>query len=215
MKQIIELKDFYRKDAVEFFSTFYTPSTTMTHEVECTGVRERAKAQGISFSLFYTHAMLKATNEIEEFRYRIDEKGQIVLYDVIHTNIIANSGGNEVVTVILPLKYDADLHRFCKEAMNQINTIKAGESLAARQKEIWGNELNYFPISTVPFLSFTSNNMTVNKRWEGFIPLSVVGKLVVREGKEYLPIAICTNHAFVDGYYLGKFFDRVKELLKG
>ena len=72
MKHIIDIKTWERKENYEFFLGFQNPTISITSEVECSGARTRAKTAGESFFLHYLYAVLRAVNEIKEFRFRID-----------------------------------------------------------------------------------------------------------------------------------------------
>ena len=78
MKQIIDIENWERKENFNFFHHFQNPQLSITSEVECGGARQRAKAAGQSFFLHYLYAVLRAANEIPEFRYRIDPDGRVV-----------------------------------------------------------------------------------------------------------------------------------------
>lgn len=83
MKRIIDIENWERKENFNFFRHFQNPQLSITSEVECGGAKQRAKAAGQSFFLHYLYAVLRAANEIPEFRYRIDTEGRVVLYDAI------------------------------------------------------------------------------------------------------------------------------------
>lgn len=81
MKRIIDIENWERKENFNFFRHFQNPQLSITSEVECGGAKQRAKAAGQSFFLHYLYAVLRAANEIPEFRYRIDTEGRVVLYE--------------------------------------------------------------------------------------------------------------------------------------
>lgn len=214
MKHIIAEENFVRKEAIEFFRTFVNPNISITSEVECTGAKERAQQHGMSFFLYYLHAMLKAANEIDEFKYRIDTLERIVYYDRIDGISMIRIGGNGAYNSVV-LTYDADLPTFARNAQQTIEAHTVTDNpFAEENKSIEDEELNLLLVSAVPGLSFTSINFAQRKRFGGFYPISLVGKMIEREGKEYIPIGISVNHAFVDGYHLERFFARIQELLK-
>lgn len=213
MKHIIDLKDFERKDSVLFFQTFADPTLSITSEVECTGAREKARQLGISFFLYYTHAMLKAANEIPEFRYRIDSQGTILFYDTIHILSIIRTGENGAYNTVF-LEYHDDLIRFAHNARETIEKhVVTSDKFDNERETMENNELNVFLISALPTLSFTGIKFAHCNGMEGY-PLSLIGKLITREGKEYLPIGLNVNHALIDGYHLDKYFARLTQLLK-
>ena len=69
MKRIIDIENWERKENFNFFRHFQNPQLSITSEVECGGAKQRAKAAGQSFFLHYLYAVLRAANEIPEFRY--------------------------------------------------------------------------------------------------------------------------------------------------
>jgi len=213
MKHIIDLEAFERKDSYAFFQTFVDPNVTITSEVECTGARERAHQHGIPFFLYYIHAMIKAANEIKEYKYRIDKEGQIVYYDEIDVlTLIKTNDTGDYNTVIL--KYNSDLLKFAKGAIPKIENHSLNpDPFADETNIIEKDELNVLMISVIPGLSFSSINFALRTRDRGFYPVSLVGKMMTREGKEYLPIGLTVNHTFIDGFQLESYFKRVSELL--
>lgn len=214
MKHIIAEEEFKRKGAIDFFRTFMNPNISLTSEVECTGAKVRAEQRGISFFLYYLHAMLKTVNEIDEFKYRIDSQERIIYYDRIDALSMIRTDENGTYNSLV-LRYDADLDIFARHAKQAIETHTVTEDpFAEENKSIEEEELNLFLVSAVPGLSFTSIGFAQRKRFGGFYPLSLVGKMIQKEGKEYIPVGICVNHAFVDGHHLERFFTRVQELLQ-
>ena len=123
MKHIIDIKTWERKENYEFFLGFQNPTISITSEVECSGAKTRAKAAGESFFLHYLYAVLRAVNEIKEFRFRIDSEGQVVYFDTVDmlTPIkVADNG--RFFTVRLPWHPDfKTFHTEAKAIINRIN----------------------------------------------------------------------------------------------
>lgn len=213
MKHIIDPDQFERKDSLAFFQSFIDPNLSITSEVECTGAKERSRKHGIPFFLYYTHAMIKAANEIKEFKYRMDLEGRIIYYDNIHVlSIIRTSEKGSYNTIFF--EYDDDLISFAKKAQDAIENHTVSEyPFENDSDQTQTNESNVFLISALPTLSFTGISFAHQNGMESY-PLSLVGKVITRENKEYIPIAIKVNHAFMDGYHIDKFYARLRELLQ-
>lgn len=213
MKHLVDLENFERKDSILFFQSFFEPNISITSEVECTGAKERARKHGVSFFFYYLHAMLKACNEIKEFKYRISPQGEVYYYDTIDTLAIIRTGENGAYNT-LRLPYDSDLKQFAEKACTLIEKHKIHNyPFASTDKGVTDDDQGVFLVSAMPTLSFTGISFAHRGPVESY-PLSLVGKMITREGKEYIPIGIKVNHAFIDGYHLDKFFTRVSELLK-
>ena len=52
-------------------------------KVDCTEAFPAAKAAKRSFFLYYLYAVLRAANEVKEFRFRTDKNGQVVYHDQV------------------------------------------------------------------------------------------------------------------------------------
>lgn len=87
MKQHINLATWNRQEHFTFFSSFEEPFFGLVTEVNAVQAYARAKELGISFFQVYLYATLRAANEIEAFRYRIED-GEVYCYDVIHLSLI-------------------------------------------------------------------------------------------------------------------------------
>lgn len=213
MKHIIDMNTWERKSNYEFFLNFQNPTISITSEVECGGAKERAKASGQSFFLHYLYAVLRAVNEIPEFRFRIDWEYRVVYFDTIDilTPIKVKENGR-FFTVRIPWKEDFDT--FYTEAKAVIDAIDPeGEPYTAEQTG--KNELlDVVLLSATPDLYFTSLTCTQEHRHGSNYPLMNAGKAVIREGKLVMPIAMTIHHGFIDGHHLSLFFKKVEELLK-
>ena len=73
MKSEIDISNWKRREHFEVFNSFDEPLFGVVVRVECSTARKVAKEKGYSFSLYYLYLSLKAINEIEEFRYRIED----------------------------------------------------------------------------------------------------------------------------------------------
>ena len=131
MKQIIDIENWERKENFNFFRHFQNPQLSITSEVECGGAKQRAKAAGQSFFLHYLYAVLRAANEIPEFRYRIAPDGRVVLYDTIDMlSPIKIKENGKFFTTRFP--YHDDFDTFYQEARLIIDAIpEDGDPYAA------------------------------------------------------------------------------------
>lgn len=213
MKHIVDIETWERKPNYEFFLSFQNPTISITSEVECGGAKARAKAAGKSFFLYYVYAVLRAVNEIPEFRYRIDAEGRVVYFDTVDMlSPIKVKENGRFFTVRFP--WHEDFETFYAEAKAIIGAIDPnGEPYTAEQKG--GKELlDVMLLSATPDLYFTSLTCTQEHRHGSNYPLMNAGKAIVREGKLIMPIAMTIHHGFVDGHHLSLFYKKVEEWLK-
>lgn len=213
MKHIIDIETWERKPNYEFFLSFQNPTISITSEVECSGAKARAKAAGQSFFLHYVYAVLRAVNEIPEFRYRIDSEGRVVYFDTVDIlSPIKVKENGRFFTVRFP--WHEDFETFYAEAKAVINAVDPdGDPYTAEQKG--GKELlDVMLLSATPDLYFTSLTCTQEHRHGSNYPLMNAGKAIARDGRLIMPIAMTIHHGFVDGHHLSLFYRKVEEWLK-
>ena len=213
MKQIIDINTWERKENYEFFLGFQNPTISITSEVECAGAKARAKAAGESFFLHYLYAVLRAVNEIPEFRFRIDAEGRVVYFDHVDmlTPIKVKENGR-FFTIRLP--WNTDFQTFYTTAKAIINDIDPNGNPYDMEKVGGKDLLDVILLSATPDLYFTSLTCTQEHRHGSNYPLMNAGKAILKEGKLVMPIAMTIHHGFIDGHHLSLFYKKVEEFLK-
>lgn len=213
MKHIIDINTWERKENYEFFLGFQNPTISITSEVECAGAKARAKAAGESFFLHYLYAVLRAVNEIPEFRFRIDAEGRVVYFDHVDmlTPIKVKENGR-FFTIRLP--WNTDFQTFYTTAKAIINDIDPNGNPYDMEKVGGKDLLDVILLSATPDLYFTSLTCTQEHCHGSNYPLMNAGKAILKEGKLVMPIAMTIHHGFIDGHHLSLFYKKVEEFLK-
>ena len=175
MKHIIDINTWERKENYEFFLGFQNPTISITSEVECAGAKARAKAAGESFFLHYLYAVLRAVNEIPEFRFRIDAEGRVVYFDHVDmlTPIKVKENGR-FFTIRLP--WNTDFQTFYTTAKAIINDIDPNGNPYDMEKVGGKDLLDVILLSATPDLYFTSLTCTQEHRHGSNYPLMNAGK---------------------------------------
>lgn len=207
MKHIIDINTWERKENYEFFLGFQNPTISITSEVECAGAKARAKAADESFFLHYLYAVLRAVNEIPEFRFRIDAEGRVVYFDHVDmlTPIKVKENGR-FFTIRLP--WNTDFQTFYTTAKAIINDIDPNGNPYDMEKVGGKDLLDVILLSATPDLYFTSLTCTQEHRHGSNYPLMNAGKAILKEGKLVMPIAMTIHHGFIDGHHLSLFYKR-------
>lgn len=213
MKHIIDIETWERKSNYEFFKSFQNPTISITSEVECGGAKARAKAAGQSFFLHYLYAVLRAVNEIPEFRFRIDTEGNVAYFDNVDmlTPIKVKENGRFFT---IRLSWNKDFNAFYAAAKSVIDAIDPNGNPYDMEKVGGKDLLDVILLSATPDLYFTSLTCTQEHRHGSNYPLMNAGKAIVKEGKLVMPIAMTIHHGFIDGYHLSLFYKKVEEWLR-
>lgn len=199
MKKIIDLENYPRRSHYAFFKNMAYPYVGLTANVEVTNLVQYAKAQGGSSFLACLWAAANAANRVPELRQRMVGE-QIIEFDHCDT----------AHTVAL------EDHTFCNcrtdcrmELPDFLVYGKARQQEAAKNHGFAAtttDETGLIFLSCVPWVTFTQviqpSPIPADSN-----PRIVFGKYF-REGQKLLmPLHIQCNHALVDGYHLGRFFE--------
>lgn len=208
----IDLSNWERKDNYNFFKSFLNPTYSVTSEVNCEKAKLWAKETGHSFFLTYVYAILKAVNEIKEFRYRIQDESVYLYNEVdLFAPVKINDNG-KFFTVRIP--WNSDFELFHAQAGEIINAIpKDGDPYAAENNTSEADKLGVVLVSATPDLYFTSITTTQMASYGSDYPLINAGKAIHRDGHLIMPIAVSLHHGFVDGHHVGLFYKSIQSTL--
>ncbi len=206
MKEIIPLEAFHRKESVNFFKDFVNPNVSVTCMVDASECFRQAKALGDKFFHHYLYAILKAANEIRELHYRFTQTGDIAYYDKIDVLSPIKLPGHESFTT-LRFPFIDDRAAFISSIKEIIENAGSRSSFGEEENL---KEYDVVLVSAIPDLAFTSISYTQKHPHGNDFPLINVGKMEA-DGK--MPVAICVNHAFVDGDHLAQFYKLVQKYL--
>ena len=151
--------------------------------MDCTEAFPAAKAAKRSFFLYYLYAVLRAANEVKEFRFRTDKNGQVVYHDQVDIISPIAVPGKTFYTVRIP--YHADFERFYAEAYHIVHNIpEEGDPYGAEKVITEQGDFDIIQLSATPQLYFTSLTYTQMAPDHPLdYPLMNAGKVVPREGR--------------------------------
>jgi chloramphenicol O-acetyltransferase type A len=202
MKQKIDLATWNRKEHFEFFSTFEEPFFGITTPIEMTIAYEKAKAMQIPFFVYYLHKTIAAVNQVENFRYRIEEN-EVVLYNEIDAS--ATIMREDKTFGFSFMKFHSNIDEFTKIAETEIERIQVTPGLFTREFPT-----NIIHFSAIPWINFTSLTHSRSYTLPDSCPKVSWGKLMDENGKKTMSVAVMAHHGLVDGYHMGLFVEALQ-----
>jgi len=206
MRHEIDLATWKRREHFEVFKNFDEPLFGITVKVECSAAYRKAKESGYSFSNYYLYLSLKAANEIEEFRYRIEDD-KVYRYDSIGAGPTIFRKDETYGCGYMP--YNEDTAEFMKQATAEVERVKAEQGL---KFPLSGENIIHY--STLPWADFTAINHARRLDTGRSIPKITFGKITRVDDTMWMPVDVHANHAVMDGFHVSKFIERFQELLK-
>lgn len=204
MKRKIDISTWNRKPHFELFQNFEEPYFGLVAEVDCTHTYKKAKKENDSFFISYLHKILKALNQVEEFKYRIIDD-EIYVFDVINGSSTIAREDNTFGFSYLP--YVEDYSDFKIAAKKEIDRVKQTKDLE------FADEQDIIHFTTLPWLRFSSLSHPRIFSKNQSIPKISTGKLTEENGKLMMPVAVHAHHGLVDGYHASEFYRLFQEIL--
>ena len=203
----VDISQWNRRTQYDFFKNYEHPFFTISTELDVTKLYTLCKSRNYSFSLSCLFVAIKCANQIREFRYRIDNE-QVVEYDNIHIgSTILNK--DETFSFCY-FNYNESLELFLSEAQAAIERLHEQPKFESQD---WRSDLIH--CTTLPWISFTG----FEHAWSGKekaigIPKIVFGKWNESEGIKKVPFSISVHHALMDGIHVGKYIEKMEDLLQ-
>lgn len=207
-KRLINMQEYVRRELFEIFSQYENPHISATVEVDVTALKIACKQHDVHFFSCLVYCMTKAMNQITEFRHRAID-GQLYEFSRIDPGF----------TVLLPdntfnfcdSTYLHTFDSFLPQIARDIERAKNGNNRIIKDKH------GMLFISNIPWFSFTQFQQPYFSHY-GFNPVITICKNIARFEPDFvLPIALQCNHATIDGFHMGRFFqlftDHVNQLV--
>ena len=204
MRTKVDIRNWNRREIYLFFKDYEEPYYGISADVDCTGAYEYAKSRNISFFLYYLYLTLKAVNQTEAFKYRI-EGDELYLYDVINGSAtIDRDNGTFGFSHIL---YFEDLDLFLERATEEMIEVRTSDRLI--KSEIGENIIHF---SSVPWIQFTNVSHPRRYSRRDSIPKVTIGRYHSTGQKKMIPVSVHVNHAVADGLHVGQFYQNLQKL---
>ncbi len=151
MKHRLDLDTWLRKDHFHFFSQFEEPFFGVCVTIDCTQAYKAAKESGCSFFLFYLHKSLLAANQIEPFRYRIEnsEMSEVMVYDVVNASSTINRANGTFGFAYM--EYYQKQEEFFLHAQKEIERFQSTTGLVPA---VSGENVIHY--SSIPWINFVT-----------------------------------------------------------
>ncbi len=208
MPHYLDISQWARRDLFEFFREYDNPYFNICTRLDITKLKPTvAQVPGATIFLGYQYIALRLVNEIESFRYRLED-GKVRVYDVIHggTTVLMENGS----FTFAYFDYDVRFSKFVIGALEELAKVKNGDGRLHPKQQ----DNARIHSTTLPWISFTSFTNARKWRQEDSIPKFAFGRFVNEGDRVLLPISIEVHHALMDGYHVGQYLNRFEEILE-
>lgn len=196
-------------DRKPYFDHFINLKCTfsITADIDITTLLDELSNKGIKFYPAFIYMISKTVNAHVEFRTCYNEEGSLGYWDtMIPSYTIFHSDNNTFSSIWT--EFSNEFNIFYKNYQSDIEQYANVKGLIAKE-----NEPQYsFPISSIPWVSFTGFNLNINDDSDFLLPIITGGKYLNTKDKTLLPISLQVHHAVCDGYHASIFLEDLQQL---
>ncbi|HJE82483.1 CatA-like O-acetyltransferase [Megasphaera stantonii] len=202
----IDWETWPRRDHFNYYYNQIKCRYTLTAHIDIAPLREFQNQRRLRFFPLMLYAIMRAVNENREFRMSFDGDGRLGYWDVVVPCYTVFHEEDKTFSDIWS-EYDEDLRAFYDGVAADIETYKNGEGFVKAKPN---QPPNFCPVSSVPWLHFTSFSQDTYAENSLLFPLIRFGKFEAAGKKVLLPLAVSVHHAVADGYHTCKLINDIE-----
>jgi len=200
----IDMETWPRREHFQLFGSLNHPHWGLTANVDLTAFRPFVKQRGLTFTVAWVYLLARAANAIPEFRQRIRGE-QVVEHDVVHPAITVLADDDRFSFCFF--EYVDDFHAFARPAAQEMAHVRAHPTLEDKPGDEW------LFMTAIPWVSFTAFEHPMQLHPGDCIPRFAWGKFFQEGQRILMPLQVQAHHGLMDGLHIGRFYQRLQELL--
>ncbi|WP_028562643.1 type A chloramphenicol O-acetyltransferase [Paenibacillus pinihumi] len=204
---LIDSDSWTRKPYFEHYLNHVRCTYSMTADIDITLLRAELKYMGIKLYPALIYMITTVVNRHCEFRTCFDSEGRLGFWDCMSPSFTIFHEENKTFSSIWT-PFSKQFQTFYDHYLQEIETHKNAKQLFPDTNE----PPNTFPISSIPWVSFTGFNLNVYTGGTYLLPIFTIGKYHSQDQKVLLPLSVQLHHAVCDGYHAGVLFNEIQEL---
>lgn len=183
---------------------------SMTADIEIGLLRTELKRKGYKLYPALIYMLATVVNRHPEFRTCFDGEGRLGVWESMSPGFTIFHDANQTFSSIWA-PYSADFAAFHEKYLSQTERFKHAGTLFPDP----GAPPNTFPVSSIPWVSFTGFNLNIHSDGTYLLPIFTIGKYAERDKKVELPLAVQLHHTVCDGYHAGLLFAELQDMADG
>lgn len=204
---IIDRENWNREQYFEYYLKLKC-TFSMTVNVDITRLLKELHQKGIKFYPVFIYLISKVVNNHKEFRTSFNDEGALGYWEeMIPSYTIFHKDDKSFSSIWTD--YSSDFHIFYKNYEEDMRLYTNVHGLFTKENI----PPNVFPISSIPWSSFTGFNLNINNDGDFLLPIITCGKYFNEENKVMLPVSLQVHHSVCDGYHASRFLEDLQQLI--
>ena len=200
----VEFANWNRRDQFLLFTQSPYPYIGVTTQVDVGQFVLRCRKNNRRFFNAMLHAVMRALNSVENFRYRMVD-GTVFFCDAIDPSFTVFDKESELFYFATAPMRD-DFEEFNKG-------VEAAKKEALETRRLSGDRLDVAYVSCMPWMHFTDVIQPLDLSQDDSTTRILWGKYEQRNDRLEMPLSITAHHGLVDGWHIAKFVDLLQDSL--
>lgn len=201
----IDMNTWPRREHFKYYINTIKCKYNMNANIEITDLIYEIKKRNLKFYPTFIYIVSIAITKNREFCMSYNNKGELGYWEYLNPVYTIFHEDDRTFSDIWT-KFSYDFSEFYSNVLDDMKTYKNTKGIKAKADQ----PENFYPISAVPWLSFTGySNISLNQS-KMLFPIITFGKYFKQGEKTFLPFSILVNHAVADGYHTCKFINDIQ-----
>lgn len=202
----IDTSSWKRKPYFDHYFNQIRCTYSITVNIDITNVLSFKDRNKIKLYPLLIYVISKAVNKYEEFRTAINDRGEVGIWETLSPCYTVFHKDSESFSNIWT-EWNDDLNLFLSnfeqdsKRFGQIDRIDAKPNTPA----------NVFPISSLPWTTFTGFNLNIFADGTYLLPIFTYGKYFKNGNRYLIPLSIQVHHAVCDGFHVSRLINEIQQ----
>ena len=201
---LIDINNRERKEYFEHYFSNIPCTYSMTVKLDITNI----KIKNSNFYSTILFCLSKIINKHKEFRMSFNSEGKLGFYDEMLPSYTIFHKDTETFSSIWTCFFN-QYHDFYEEYKKDIEKYADQKGFMTKPNI----PENVFNVSMIPWTTFESFNLNLQKGYNYLLPIITLGKYYQKNDKYILPLSIQVHHAVCDGYHVCCFINDLQDLI--
>lgn len=207
MFKIINIKNWKRKPYFDHYFNKIPCTYSITVNIDISEIIRFKTEQGTKLYPLLIYIISKAVNCYDEFRTDINKNGEVGIWETLYPCYTVFHKESETFSNIWT-EWDNNLNVFLSHYNQDISLYGNNLEIDAKPQ----TPQNVFPISSLPWTTFTGFNLNLKPDTGYLLPIFTFGKYFKQEDRFYIPLSIQVHHAVCDGFHVSRLINKIQEV---
>lgn len=201
----IDMDTWSRQPYFEHYLNNARCTFSMTANLDISRLLKELKIRQIKLYPALIHMITTVVNSHIEFRTCFNSDKTIGYWDSLSPSFTIFHDDDKTFSSIWTV-YSEEFNDFYTRYLDDMKTYGSVKQFTPKANE----PANTFPISSIPWVSFTGFNLNIYNDGTDLLPIFTMGKYFQQAEKFLLPLSAQFHHAVCDGYHSGLLFNELQ-----